>query len=75
MMTLSHQLKNQQISECRVQQVVHIRTPWRYMPEDGTIRNYRFENLKSILKFPSVRYFTASLLFEEIFDMLTVVLN
>jgi hypothetical protein len=25
----------------------HIRTTWRYIPEDGEFRNYRCENLKS----------------------------
>jgi hypothetical protein len=36
---------------------VHIRTTRRYIPEDGNIRNYRWENLKSCITFCTLNIF------------------
>jgi hypothetical protein len=39
----------QEISMQQVERhlLVHIRTTWRYIPDDGNIHNYRCENLRS----------------------------
>jgi hypothetical protein len=40
--------------ETRVYQVAHIRTTQHYIPEDGNIHNYRWENLRSYIEISSV---------------------
>jgi hypothetical protein len=35
---------------CSSETLVHIRTTWRFIPEDCNIHNYRCENLKSYVQ-------------------------